>query len=57
MLDVKSKMMSRSDCDEVGDFKEYIGSKLDWDEEQVWIKLTQPLLLQSLKDEIGLPEG
>ena len=49
-------MMSRFDCDEVGVLKEYIGCKLDWDKEQGTMKVTQPVLLQSLKDEFGVSE-
>ena len=57
VLKAKTEMMSRFDCDEVGELKEYIGCKLDWNEDKGWIKITQPVLLQSLKDEFELPEG
>ena len=51
VLKAKTEMMSRFDCDEVGELREYIGCKLDWNEDKRWIKITQPVLLQSLKDE------
>ena len=57
MLKAKTEMMSRFDCDEVRELKEYIGCKLDWNEEKEWIKITQPVVLQSLKDEFELSEG
>ena len=56
VLHAKSEMMSRFDCDEVGVLKEYIGCKLDWDKEQGTMKVTQPVLLQSLKDEFRVSE-
>ena len=46
----------RFDCDKVGVLNEYIGCKLDWNREQGSMKVTQPILLQSLKDEFGISE-
>jgi hypothetical protein len=34
--------------------KEYIGYKIGHDQEGGWMKITQPLLLQSLQDEFTL---
>ena len=57
VLYAKSEMMSRFDCDESGVLNEYIRCKLDWNREQRTIKLTQPVLLQSLKDEFDITKG
>jgi hypothetical protein len=53
----KQKMMKRFECDEVGELKEYVGCKVDYNREEGWIKLTQPVLMQSYTDEFDLPEG
>jgi hypothetical protein len=57
VLKAKGEMMSRFDCDEVGEMKEYVGCKVDRDWEKGTLKLTQPVLLQSFTDEFELPEG
>jgi hypothetical protein len=51
------KMMSRFDCDEVGELKEYVGCKVDIDRKERSVTLTQPVLLQNFADEFELPEG
>lgn len=43
------------DCDDVGELKEYVGSKVTRDLEGRWIRLTQPVLMQSFQDEFDLP--
>jgi Reverse transcriptase (RNA-dependent DNA polymerase) len=55
--EAKQEMMKRFECDEVSELKEYVGCKLDWSKEEGWIKLTQPVLMQSYIDEFELPEG
>jgi Reverse transcriptase (RNA-dependent DNA polymerase) len=57
VLDFKKKMMEQWDCDEQGTLKEYIGCKIDRDIKNGWMKLTQPVLIQSFKDEFELPDG
>jgi len=57
VLQAKKQMMERFDCDEVGELKEYIGCKIDYDREGGSIKVTQPVLLQSFVDEFDLPKG
>jgi hypothetical protein len=54
VLEAKKLLMERFDCDEVGELTEYIGCKIDRDEG--FMKLTQPVLLQSFEDEFDLPE-
>ena len=45
------------DCDDVGELKEYVGCKLEWNTERRAIKFTQPVLIQSFEDEFNLPNG
>ena len=44
-------------CDDVGTLKEYSGCKVDYDQQAGSMKLTQPVMVQSFKDELELPEG
>ena len=44
------------DLDEVGEMKEYVGCKVEYNKGEGWVKLTQPVLLQSFEDEFELPE-
>ena len=60
IAEVKSKFMKCFDCTECGDLDEYVGLKLERDEEGVCggLKMYQPVLLQSLKDEFEInPEA
>eukprot|EP00979_Chaetoceros_neogracilis_P018749 scaffold11121_cov544-Chaetoceros_neogracile.AAC.1 len=41
------------ECEDVGDFDEYVGCKISRDE---GFKFTQPVMLQSFKDEFDLPQ-
>ena len=50
----KQKMMSLFDCDDLGEMKEYVGCKVERNWKEQWIKLTQPVLLQSFMDEFPL---
>jgi hypothetical protein len=49
--------MERFDCDDGGEMKEYVGCRLERNWDEGWIKVTQPVLLQSFTDEFDLPEG
>ena len=55
VLAAKKQLMDRFDCDEIGELMEYIRCKIDKGDR--WMKLTQPVLLQSFEDEFELPEG
>ena len=57
VLGTKDAFMKEIDCDDTGEMKEYIGSKVEHNKEEGWIKLTQPVLLQSFEDEFDLPEA
>ena len=43
------------DLDEVGEPQEYVGCKVEHNKEKGWMKLTQPVLLQSFEDKFKLP--
>jgi hypothetical protein len=53
----KVHMMELFDCDDVGELKEHVGCKVDYDREAGTMKLTQPVMIQSFQDEFELPEG
>jgi hypothetical protein len=57
VLKAKKQMTDRFDGDEVGELKEYIGCKVDYDPIGGHVKITQPVLLQSFVDEFKLPTG
>lgn len=51
VMKLKQQIMNAVDCDDGGELTEYVGCKLDWDKEKGILKFTQPVLLQSFKDE------
>ena len=51
MDDVKQKFMNTVDCNDMGATVEYIGTKIDIDKTKRELKITQPVLVQSLRDE------
>ena len=51
MADDKQKFTSTVDCNDMGAMMEYIGTKLDTDSKKHELKITQPVLVQSLRDE------
>ena len=51
----KKQMTVHFDCDVIGNMDEYVGCKVTYNKEEWWIKLTQPVLLQTFKDEFELP--
>ena len=44
------------DCNDIGPMQEYIGTKIDVDEKNKSLKITQPVLVQSLKDKFTFSE-
>jgi hypothetical protein len=57
VIHAKEEMKKQFDCDEVVELAEYVGCKIDHNKEEGWIKLTQPILMQSYVDEFDLPKG
>ena len=52
----KEEMKSLFDCNDLGDFEEYLGCKIDHNVEERSLKMTQPILIQSFEDEFDLPD-
>ena len=44
-------MKQQFDCNNSGKLNEYVGCKIEHNQEEGWLKLTQPMLLQSFEDE------
>ena len=56
VLESKEKIKAKVKVEEMGELREYIGCKVDRDVAGRTIKLTQPVLIQSLNDEFDLPD-
>jgi Reverse transcriptase (RNA-dependent DNA polymerase) len=52
---MKENIKKHFECDDIGSIQEYVGNKVEIDSES--LKLTQPVLLQSLKNEFEIPNG
>jgi hypothetical protein len=50
-------MMKQFECDDVGKIEEFLGNKIEINCDSKTAKFTQPVLLQSLKDEFVLKKG
>jgi hypothetical protein len=55
ILMTRAGILSHFECDDVGEMNEYVGCQVE--RQPGYIKLTQPVLIQSLHDEFELPEG
>jgi hypothetical protein len=55
VLKSKDVLTNKLECDDNGEMKEYVGVKMDYNKEKGMLKMTQPVLLQSFKDEFELP--
>ena len=53
----REEMLSLFECDDVGEVKEYLGCKVERNQEKGEVRLTQPVILQSFEDEFDLPQG
>ncbi len=51
----KDIMKQHFECNDIGDLRKYIRCEIDWDWKMNSIKITQPVLVQSLEDELKLP--
>jgi len=51
----KEQIKGRFDCNNVGLLNEYVGCKIQWDDDS--IRFTQPVLLQSFEDEFKWKAG
>ena len=55
VIKAKKAMGEWFELDETGPLKEYVGVKLDIDHEKRTMRMTQPVMIQSFKDEFDLP--
>jgi hypothetical protein len=53
----KRLLQDELDCEDIGQLKEYLGCKIDYDHTKGRMQITQPVLLQSFIDEFDLPDG
>ena len=51
MAKIKQEFTGTVDCDDMGAMVEYIGTKIDIDSKKCKLKITQPVLVQSLWEE------
>ena len=47
-------MKARFDCDDIGEMFEYVGCKIDRDYVKRTVKFTQPVMVQSFRDEFDI---
>ena len=45
------------ECDDIGELKEHVGCKINCKPHRGYLRVTQPVLLQSFEDEFNLPKG
>ena len=50
----KERMKQIFECDDGGEMKEYIGVKLEMDRNRGWMRMTNPVIIQSFQDEFEL---
>jgi Reverse transcriptase (RNA-dependent DNA polymerase) len=56
VLRAKKALARHFTLDEQGEMLEYVGCKVERDLKNRWMKLTQPVMIQSFKNEFDLPE-
>ena len=54
VLHYKKLLTEKIDCDDVGPLTNYIGNKIDIDRKNCAMRITQPVLLRSFKDEFNV---
>jgi hypothetical protein len=57
VLESKKKIMESLACDDQGEMEEYIGCKVERNDEEGYIRFTQPVMLQSFEDEFDMPKN
>jgi hypothetical protein len=51
----KDRMKNLFDCDDIGEMTEYVGCKVEYNKLERYMRLTQPVMIQSFQDEFDLP--
>ena len=52
--EIRKEMTTRFDCDIIGNMDEYVGCKIERNNNERWVKITQPVILQSFVDQFEL---
>ena len=52
----KEAMKKEFDCEDLGVLTEYVGCKIDYNREEGYLRMTQPVLIQSFKDEFNIED-
>ena len=55
VLEVKERTMEKFDVDDQGEMEEHIGCKVKRNQQEGWMRFTQPVLMQSFEDEFDFP--
>ena len=53
---LQKKITDLIDCDDIGPLTDYIGNKIEFNRDERWLRLTQPVVLRSFKDEFTFSE-
>ena len=56
VLHYNKKITDLIDCDDIGPLTDCIGNKIEFNCDERWVRLTQPVLFQSFKEEFTLSE-
>jgi hypothetical protein len=56
VMEAKKALSQYFTLGEQGEMLEYVGCKIEHDRNQQWTKMTQPVMIQSFKDEFDLPD-
>jgi hypothetical protein len=50
----KNMMQQYFECEDIGELKEYVGCKIDWNKKDKSLKISQPVIIRSFQDEFGV---
>jgi hypothetical protein len=56
VLQARKNLKLHFTLDEQGEIQEYVGCKIERNKKERWMKLTQPVMIQSFSDEFDLPD-
>jgi hypothetical protein len=50
----KNLMQQYFECEDIGELKEYVGCKINWNKKDKSLKISQPVIIRSFQDEFGV---
>jgi hypothetical protein len=56
MKTLKDELMEKVECDDNGEAEEFVGCMIEYNRAEKWLRLTQPVLLQSFTDEFQISD-